>query len=53
VAGVTDPDDEITQVIPQETLGEVAANWAEKWANLTSSERPTKNIRVVKKDDHE
>ncbi len=42
-----DPDQEITAPAPRETLDQIAKQWL---LDIASSERPTVNIRPIKKD---
>ena len=43
-----DPDEEITQPAPSQSMTELAKQWAEEFAEIATSERPTKRIRPVR-----
>jgi len=44
-----DPDEEITQPAEPKTLLELAKEWQEEFAAVATSERPTLDLKKVKK----
>lgn len=43
---MVDPDDEITQPVPLETMAQIAADWEATFATMATHQRPTRNMRL-------